>query len=653
MPVQSREYTEFLEEEKLGRKLTWYERFCSITERVLPIEPWKQLADDYNKSAEFAHLKITAKGAFSITILAMALVFLVPLILLLVFNLFSTSVLLLPLIFSVLAFFYFYTYPTRYATTFRIKASAEILMATIYITIAMRISPNIEGAVKFAATNLSGPLAFDLRKLLWDVYARRYESMSAALDSFVGKWKKDNEEFTQALILIKGAVFESRAKLEATLDEAVKILLDGTKERMKHYAQYMRTPVTVLNAMGILLPIIGLVFFPIISLFLPDAIQPSMLVIGYNILLPLGVYWLLEIYLEKRPYTFHQPDITKHPKFSQQKMFGFNSLFALIVSISLISFGSFHLLTTQERFSEELLYYSIFVTWGIAAGIILYSILSVYNKLKLRNEITQIESEFAEAMFHLGNQLTRGIPLENAIKNTVPKIRDLKISKFLEIVLYNIETLGMTFEQSLFDVKNGAIHAYPSRTIEVVMKAIVEISRKGMQFVATSLISVSTYLKNMHAVEEDLKEMLSETTSTMSVQAILLAPLTAGIVVGLTAMITQILLALKGSLERIFGGLETFGPLGSAGTGLISSIINVEAIIPVHHFQIIVGIYMLEVVATIAVAMSIINNGDESILKRFSLGKLIFASTVIYTIILLATYAMFTTLIPITQLVTV
>ncbi len=550
-------------------------------------------------------------------------------------------------------FFYLYTYPTRHATIFRIKASAEMLLATIYITIAMRISPNIEGAIKFAATNLNGPLAYDLRKLMWDVYTRKYDSTSSALDSFVAKWKKDNEEFTQALILIKGAVFESRQKLEATLDEAVQILLDGTKERMKHYAQDMRTPVTVLNAMGILLPIIGLVFFPIMSLFLPETIQPSMLVVGYNILLPLGVYWLLEIYLEKRPYTFHQPDISRHPKFSQQKTFGASSFVALIVGISLVSFGTFFLFTIQERFSAELLYYSIFVTWGIAAGIIIYSIFSVYSKLKLRDEIAQIENEFAEAMFHLGNQLTRGIPLENAIRNTVPKIRELKISKFLEIVLYNIETLGMTFEQSLFDPVNGAIKSYPSKTIEAIMKALVEISRKGMSYVATSLISVSTYLKNMHTVEEDLKEMLSETTSTMSIQALLLAPLTAGIVVGLTALITQILISLKTAIENIFGGLETFGPLGSAGTSLIGSIINVEAIIPIHYFQIIVGVYMLEVVGTIAVAMSVINNGDENILKRFSLGKLLLASTAIYTIVLLATYAMFTSVIPITQLITI
>ncbi len=651
MPVKSLDYEEFLKEEKLIKKLTWYENLCGFSEKILPIDPWKSLANEYDKSADFSHLKITSRGAFATAILSTLLVFLVPTIISIVFNFFSASVLLLPLIFSALTFFYFYYYPTRYATLFRIKASAEMMLATIYITIAMRMSPNIEGAVKFAAMNLSGPLAYDLRQLLWDVYTRKYDSMSDALDSFVSKWKKDNQEFAEALTMIKGAVFESKTKLEETLDEAIEILLNGTKERMKHYAQEMQTPVTVLNAMGILLPIIGLVFFPIISIFMPEVMKPSMLVVGYNILLPLGVYWLLEIYLERRPYTFHQPDVSKHPRFSKQKFFDRIFLTSAVIVITTTSLIGYKLILSSERFTPELLMYSTLLTWGVAGSIIFFSIVSSYNKIKLRNEIVDIENEFAEAIFQLGNQLTRGIPLESAIRNTVPRIRDLKIVKFLEIVLYNIETFGMTFEQAVFDPKNGAINQYPSKTIEAVMRAVVEISRKGMSYVASSLVSISTYLKDMHTVEEDLRDMMSETTSTMSLQSILLAPLTCGVVVGLTAIITQILISLKGAMDKIFGGLESAGPLGSAGGGLINSIVNIEALIPVHYFQIIVSAYMIEVVSIIAIALSVIGNGEDNLLKKSTLGKLLLISMVIYTLVLLGMYSMFTTLIPLSQVI--
>ena len=123
MPVRSREYEEFLREERQIKKLTLYERLCSIAEKFMPLRPWKSLSDDYNQSADFAHLKITAAGAFALTIFATLLTFFVPLVISIIFNFFSLSTILLPLIFCVLVFFYFYTYPTRYATTFRIRAS--------------------------------------------------------------------------------------------------------------------------------------------------------------------------------------------------------------------------------------------------------------------------------------------------------------------------------------------------------------------------------------------------------------------------------------------------------------------------------------------------------------------------------------------------
>jgi hypothetical protein len=61
--------------------------------------------------------------------------------------------------------------------------------------IYMRSSPNLEGAIKFAAQNLEGPLAWDLRKLLWDIETGKYSSADAALVDYVYKWKNKNREF--------------------------------------------------------------------------------------------------------------------------------------------------------------------------------------------------------------------------------------------------------------------------------------------------------------------------------------------------------------------------------------------------------------------------------------------------------------------------
>src|SRR3990170_4402387 len=119
MPVQSPEYTVFLQEEQLIKKRTFYEKLCGISGKVLPLSPWSALTIDYNRAIDFSHLKITPRGAFSLTILSALLILLLPVGISLVGGFFSSTVLILAIIFSFLAFFYFYTYPTRYATTFR------------------------------------------------------------------------------------------------------------------------------------------------------------------------------------------------------------------------------------------------------------------------------------------------------------------------------------------------------------------------------------------------------------------------------------------------------------------------------------------------------------------------------------------------------
>jgi hypothetical protein len=646
MPAESTEYEEFIREEMLYRRLSVYENLCKISERILPFGPWESLRKKYENAINFSHMKITPKGAFSLAVLVAVLIFLIPLFVMFVLNSFSISVMLFTSTFSLMSFIYLYNFPMHYSTVFRIKASAEMVLAIIYMSISMKISHNLESAVKFAAKNLKGPLSYDLRKVLWDVYTRRYDTIGEALDAFLLKWERENQEFTEAVSMIKTAVLDAPSRVDKTLDEAVSIMLTGTKERMRHYAQELRTPVNILNSMGILLPLIGLVFFPIIGMFLPDVIKPVFIAAGYDVFLPVVVYWMMNSYLEKRPYTFHQPDLSKHPKFSKERLFGKVLFFSWLVSLILIVISLSKLLFSSEPFSFELLGFSLLLTWGISSGLILYTILSTWNKLKIRGEVVQIESEFAEALLQLGNQLGRGIPFETALENLIPKIKDMKISKFFADILYNVETFGMTLEQAIFDKQYGALRMYPSTLIEAIMHAITEISKKGMVVVSNSMVSIATYLKDVHSVEEDLRDMLSEVTSTMQIQAWLLAPLTAGIVVALTSAVMKLMVAFTDAVSKIQNSLMASGPAGAVGNTALGSMINVNSMMPVHWFQLIVGVYMVEIVSMLSVFISQINNGEENILRKYNLGVTLLVATLMYTVLVIAIYLALDSLMP-------
>lgn len=652
MPIISREYEKFLREEQIAKKLTFYERACNISEKILPLSPPKGLGGKYSESIVFSHLKTTPKGAFSLSISTTLLVFIITLIALVMLSSFAFSSILLSLLLAVIAFYFLVTYPNHYATVFRINASSEMVLATIYMSISMHISPNLENAIKFASRNLKGALSIDLRELLWSVYTRKYDQIENALDSFIEKWKRDNKEFAESLYLIKNSGAESQEKRERFLDEAVSVMLDGTKERMRQYSRQLKEPVTILNALGILLPIIGLVFFPIISLFLPELIQPVFLALGYDFFLPLIVFLFMNSYLEKRPYSLHQPDLSKHPDFPTVKFYEKPYTIPLLVSLPLIAIGLINIIGEKGLFSFGLLAYSMLITLGLFLGVMTYGYLSVKRKLKIRKEIEDIESEFAEALFQLGSTLLRGTPLETALRRIKDDIKTLKIAQFFDKILYNIETFGLTFESAVFNKTYGAINYYPSSIVESAMHVIVETSKKGMQSASKSMVIISKYLKDMHEVNEDLKSMLDEVTSTMNIQSVILAPLSAGVVVTIAAIMTRLLITLGEALTSIYSSVgSALGPAGGVGTGVVSSIVNLSAIIPIHGFQLIVGVYLVEIVTIIAITLSAITNGEESLLKRLTISKVLLYSGVVYFLTLLLTYYLFTSVISIEKLI--
>ncbi|MGC8812350.1 MAG: hypothetical protein ACP5O8_02070 [Candidatus Aenigmatarchaeota archaeon] len=598
----------------------------------------------YQELIEFSHLNVTPTGAFSLAFLATLVTVVVPTTLIIVLNLVYPALFILIGIFAAVVFYFLYDYPMHYAAWFRINASSEMTLCILFMATSMRITPTLEKAIDYAAKNLRGALAYDLKLLMWEIYSRKYTT-EEAIEKFIEKWKKDNQEFTEALYLIKNASLYGQTEMERILDEAVSVMLEGTKDRMKTFARELNTPITIINALGILLPLIGVVFFPIMSLFLPEFIQPLTIAIGYDIILPLVVYWLMKMYLDRRPSTFHQPDISKHPKFKKEKLIDKTLTMSLFVGGILCFYGFLGIVSIEAAFSPEQLYASLLVTLGIGLAFSIYMILSTRDKIKLREEIITIESEFPEAIFQIGNRLRLGVPLEKVFSEVLPKIKNLKVSQFIKEILQNIENFGVTLEQAVFDERYGAILKYPSTLIETVMRALVEIQKKGSLAISKTMLTISTYLKNVHSVEESLKDLMSEITSSLKIQALLLAPLTGGIVVALAAIIMQLLVVLENA-ELLYKQVEGFGPLASAGKGILSSFISLDSMIPVHLFQITIGIYIIEIIALMSIFSSIIENGEENIIKRSTMGKRVLIGVIFYLITLIIIYSLFMAMVP-------
>lgn len=636
--TRSREYKTFRKEEE--KKLTLYEKLCKFSE-FLDIEPEKSLKEDMQRAIDFAHLKITPKGGFSFSILS-GIIFAAISILLLLFS--GNLIILLLMLGGTLSAVYFLVkYPSYLAQRFRIRASQDIILAIMYMVIYMRASPNLEGAVRFAAKNLSGPLAYDLRKILWDIEVRRYENIYDALEDYTDKWKGNND-FIESIHLIITSLEQPETRRHALLDEAINRILEGTREKMKHYSQSLRLPVMMIYALGITLPILLLVMFPILFLMLSEAVNPVLLVLGYDVLLPIVIYYVTVRTLERRPMSFSSPDISLHPRYSPigKIRIGRKNVplwpFGFILSFLFISFGALMMLKTPGKISFPNLIYSLIVTWGVGIGLSLVSIVDSRNKIKLRGQIIKIQDEFAEVLFQFGHRLALGNPIERAMEETVEKESNLGISNLFKKALDNMKSAGLALEASLFDKKFGAIWDYPSKMVINVMRIILEASKKGVKNAALSAMAISRYVKHIHTTEEELKDMLSETTTSMKFLAMFLAPLISGITTTMAAVMMMIFSSLKESLA----GVQTTGLSSNINVMMIGGWGGVGETISVGVFQLVVGIYLVEVCVLLSILINGIENGmGDKVGERDYIGWTLLISLIVYTFSLLGSYFTF------------
>ncbi len=674
--VNSREYQQF-KREFMPAHLSWYEKACNLSEKLLRVKPDTKQAEDLQESITVCHLGITPSGAISFSFLA-------PLLIVLIGSLFSyalfqsTFFIILFLILGATLVKVFAKVPEFLANNWRLSASNQMVLSIFYVVTYMRHTPNLENAIIFAADHLAPPLALDLKKVSWDVETEKYPSLKESLDAYLETWKKWNMEFIEAFHLIESSLYEGDdARRLNTLDKALDVILDETYEKMLHYAHNLQNPITMLHMLGVIMPILGLVILPLVVSFTQNA-KWYHIALLYNVVLPILVYYLGKNILSKRPTGYGDTDISEeNPELKKYKyivlnlggvevqmsplvvssvvfmvcfFIGISPLLMHFLGIPDFGFGgedvhsqcgsSFCMLEYKENvetgqiigpFGLGAALISLFVplSFGLLIGI--YYRLRSKDVIKIRNRAKQLEMEFAAALFQLGNRLGDNLPVEIAVEKVASGMEGTISGNFFRLVSMNQRRMGMGIEDAIFDPKHGALVQFPSSMIESSMKVLTQSIKKGPRIAAQALTNVSRYIKEIHKVDERLKDIMADIISSMKSQISFLAPAIAGVVIGITSMVTTILSKLGQQLKEVTTSVGTDAAV--APTGLINIFGDG---IPTFHFQIIVGIYVVQIVYILTIMANGIENGADKLNEEYLLGVNMIRSTLLYIFIALA-----------------
>lgn len=675
--ITTKEYTDF-KRELYPAHYSFYEKACNFADNLLKLSVDPVRAAAAQKNLDLCHLNVRPSGVI-------ALSFLFPLLTIVFGSLIA---------FGIFGMFFFVVFflivgllmipalqrvPDFMANTWRMKASNQMVQSVFYIVTYMRHTSNLERAIEFAADHLEPPLSLDFRKILWDVETEKYSTIRASAEAYLQVWKEWDAEFVESFHLIESSLFESSEERRlALLDKSLDVILTGTYETMLHYAHSLKSPITMLHMLGIILPILGLVILPLVVSFLGgegsspfvSAIYISVL---YNLTLPISVFYLGRVILSKRPAGYGAVDIGEKEGFKKYKnvalpigknftlwvnpfyfcimvfvvgmLIGFSPLIMHSLGVPDFAFdqnGNLNMLeyvcppdigpgcAPEERIGpygigSSLL--SLVVVLGLGLSFGLFFSLRSKNVIKIRQKTKELEDEFSSALFQLGNRLGDGLPAEIAFAKVAETMRGTVSGDFFGLAERNITSLGMGLEQSLFDSRVGAVVKFPSNVIEASMKVLIESIRKGPRIAAQALLSMSRYIKEIHRVEERLQDLMADVISSMKAQTKFLTPAIAGIVIGITSMISTI-------LTKLSAQLGAFTATQDAGAGGFSDLLTIFGIgIPTFHFQIIVGIYVVQIGYILTVLSNGIENGADKLGERYSLGKNLINSTALYCFI--------------------
>ncbi len=552
-------------------------------------------------------------------------------------------------------------YPAMAAEQERLLSLAYIPEIINYLVMSLRLNPNMERAVEFAASHGRGKIAEQLKELIWDVQIGKFLTVEEGLDQLAYKWGNYSDDFKHALMIIRSSVLEAdKERRNALLEKASADVLEGSREKMDLYARGLHQPTVFLYYFGILLPLMLAIILPMGAAFvkgIPLASAASIAAI-YCLMIPAGIYLFGNSILGGRPPTYVAPNIPENfpglPKKGNMRVAGIEvsyTLLALGVFAAVVAAGntldSFNLskipaynlekaLATlpQVHFLGITLYTfgSLGLVVGLSLGLSVYFYGKYGERKKIQDEIRYMEGEFKDAVYVLASRLGENRPMEDALQHAVEFLPKSKISnRVFRRVLENISLLGLTLEAAVFDKTYGAMRNLPSQTIRSGMRVMVDAVELGVNVAAKSLIQLSIQIRNAQKIDESLKKLLADVTTLLSTMATFVAPVVLGIVTALQSIIINSLSGmgtgdqLENSQNVNLGGLS-FKGLGSL---LDSSSVKGSSAAP-GEFLLVMGIYVVEVVILLTYFNAQVEDSNNKLHTYVSISKALPIASIIF-----------------------
>jgi len=443
----------------------------------------------------------------------------------------------------------------------------------------MRIEPAAERAAAFAAETGDGPLAASL-----DDHVRRATGTPrTGLTTFAAEWADWNPALRRATLLVSAAADAPAGERGRTLDRALDAVLTGTRDRMASFVAEVRGPATAIYAFGVLLPLALVAVLPAgRAAGLP--VTAGVLVVVYDLLLPVALLAASAWLLARRPVAFPPPTVTRaHPAVPDRRW--------TVVGVAATS--------GVTAFVASGAVLPAWTRWIAAAGTGVGTMLVGATRpvVAVRERVRAVETHLTDALYLVGRRVKEGVAVEDAVAVAADEVAG-ETGDVLAAAARNQRLLRAGVREAFLG-EHGALADVPSPRARSAAALLALAAREGRP-AGSAVVAMADHLDDLDAVEREARRELAQVTGTLKSTAAAFGPLVAGATVALAR--------------------------GMAGTGEFGSAV------PTAALGLAVGAYVLLLAAVVTALATSLERGFDRSLVGYRVGLAVLSATSVYLV---------------------
>lgn len=402
--------------------------------------------------------------------------------------------------------------PRLLATARRTSALGDAPGLVGRAVLSMRLSPSSERAAEFATGDEGTALGMSLAR-----HVRCSKATNGhALTTFGATWTEWFPALERSLSLVTAAGEMPPADRKETLDRALTVVLDGTRARLRDFAEEIREPITALYAFGILLPtaLVGLLPAGAVA---GVGISLPVVALLYTVLLPVVLIASSVWLLAHRPATFPPPAVRiGHPNVPDRRK-------RALATASVGAVGAW--LCTSALLPA---WAPPIAAVGLGVGIGLF--VTYRPHVAVHDNVRDVEAGLTDALSLVGRHVSNGRSVESAVADAAEDLSGAVGTVFATAVTTQRQ-LETDIERAFLG-DHGALSTVPSQRVRESV-AFLNVAATHGQPAGSAILALADHIDELQRVEREAVDSLQTVCGALRSTGALFGPLVAGATVAL------------------------------------------------------------------------------------------------------------------------